>query len=175
MTVQKPNPVKGNFVVSALKVPLTRFLYGLVAFVVAVVMSVLSSLRHIRCGCSCSGKHIDAKEERAFLKPVHYKKMPQKLEAPYAVYPSLYLDASPAVRKRLDRLEEKVTLLSKSQESHIPREAFLDASLERVRSLETELAETRKTLRAVLEKQTELYNCLEQFKEMKWKRRMSCW
>lgn len=172
------NPVKGSSGVSALKEPISKVFSWLLAIVMAVFLGIWSGLHRIRHSrrCSCSGKYLSAKGEKTSFKPTHHnKETPPNLEPPYAFYPSVYFDASPAVRKRLDRLEERVTLLSKSQEPQRSKEAVLDASLERIRSLETELAETRKSLRAVLAKQTELHDCLEQFKDMKWKRKASCW
>jgi hypothetical protein len=62
----------------------------------------------------------------------------------YALSSALYVDASPALQKRLDRLEEKVTLLTKAQELNAPKEALMDISIQRIKSLEAEVVETRK-------------------------------
>lgn len=176
-TVRKLDLAKGGIKVSDLLLPFSKVFYGIMAIIIAIFLGITSTARHIFRACNCSGKHTTTKERKPFIKPVHYTEMPglADLEPHYAFYPSVYLDASPAVRKRLDRLEEKVTLLCKTQETHAPKESLRDASLVRIRSLEAELAETRKTLRAVLEKQTDLFNCLEHTKEQNWKRKASCW
>ncbi|XP_002981291.2 phosphatidylinositol/phosphatidylcholine transfer protein SFH8 [Selaginella moellendorffii] len=72
---------------------------------------------------------------------------------------------SPKLKKRMDKLEEKVTELSKSKQ---PPEEIPDAAAERIKTLEAEVAEARKALKAV---QEELYNCLEQLNEFRWLRR----
>eukprot|EP00250_Pteridium_aquilinum_P014362 c21939_g1_i3 orf=411-2249(-) len=182
VVAKKPSdPMKGNISVSGMMMPLGKVLYGLVAVVMAFFLSILSGLRAVFSGSNHTDNHSDnkqatVKEGKPYPQPIRYKDAPPNIEPQYAFYPSVYVDASPGIRKRLDRLEEKITLLSKTQEPQGSKEALLDASLERIRSLESELAETRKTLRAVLEKQTDLFNSLEHFKEQKWsKRKGSCW
>lgn len=158
--------------------PLCKALRTFLAMMVAFVLGIVAAMWHTgRRACSRSRKQPTIKERKPLVNPAYYKDMQgvASLEPQYAFIPSLYLDASPAVQRRLDRLEEKVNLLSKTRESHAPTEALLDASLQRVRFLEMELAETRKALRAVLEKQSELYSSLEHFKELNWKRKASCW
>lgn len=173
----KPNPVKESISVSGMMMPIRDVLCMLIAAVMAIFCGIMSGVGFLFRGSQQSGNNqaAPAKEGKAYLQQVRYKDVPSNTEPQYAFYPSVYVDASPGIRKRLDRLEEKITLLSKTQEPQGSKEALLDASLERIRSLECELAETRKTLRAVLEKQTDLFNSLEHFKEQKWKRKASCW
>lgn len=177
---KKPSDsIKGRISLSGVMMPIGKILCGLIAMVMAFFLTIVSGV----CSLFRGSNHNDnnqatVKEGKHYLHPIRYKDMPSKpsnIEPQYAFYPSVYVDASPGIRKRLDRLEEKITLLSKTQEPHGAKEALLDASLDRIRSLECELAETRKTLRAVLEKQTDLFNSLEHFKEQKWKRKGSCW
>eukprot|EP00250_Pteridium_aquilinum_P014871 c22250_g1_i2 orf=485-2308(+) len=159
-----------------LVLPMGKVLHAIVAVVMALALGIISVVCHFVRACSRRRKHSAMKEPKSFVKPVYYKEMPglANLEPPYA-FPAVYVDASPAVQRRLDRLEEKVNLLNKIQDAHTPAEALLDASLERIRFLETELAETRKALRALLEQQSELYDSLEHFKDQHWKRKTSCW
>lgn len=175
LTLKNSNPTKRNLGVAIWKASFCKVLYGLVAVLVAVALSFLAGFSHIRRRCSSSGKHIASEEKKLCLKQTSISGAHHdNLEAPYAFYPPVYLDASPAIQTRLDRLEEAVTLFSKAQELRAQKEAFLHASSERVRSLEMELAETRKDLRMVLEKQTQLYYCFKECKDMK-QRKKSCW
>lgn len=144
---------------------------GLVTFCGALLMGIWSFLTYFGRGysCNCSEKYGTRKGEKVFGKSSYGTTFNQ--EFPCTIYPSVYVDASPAnMRKRLDSLEERLTLLSKTQEPPEEKERLSIASIGRMKILETELAETRKTLRTVLEKQSELVNCLEQFKVKKLKR-----
>ncbi|KAH7288823.1 hypothetical protein KP509_31G045000 [Ceratopteris richardii] len=176
------DPVRGSLFlegarnISDVSVSAGKVIYMLFATVITFLMRLLSECRALSCHQSSDRKEaMSTKEAKTCVHPVRYKDMQSNIEHQYAFYPSVYVDASPGIRKRLDRLEEKITLLSKAQEPQSSKGALLDASLDRIRSLECELAETRKTLRAVLEKQTDLFNSLEHFKEQKWKRKGSCW
>ena len=73
------------------------------------------------------------------LKPVYdKKKIP---ESHYALYASESLNFS----KRLEFLEEQIDLFNKMREPYgTSKEAIIDESLHRIRSLEEQLAETRK-------------------------------
>lgn len=143
---------------------------GVLVSLFMCIWSLLTQFGH-GSSCNCEGKHPRKKEEKVFQKPFHYVSSTSNQEFPCAIYPSLYLDTSSAnVRKRLDRLEEKIDLLCKPQEPPVAKETLSSASVERMKTLEVELLETRKTLRIVLEKQNELYNSLEQFKAKKLKK-----
>ncbi|KAI5060410.1 hypothetical protein GOP47_0025192 [Adiantum capillus-veneris] len=169
---------KGNNKAYDMVMLVGRALRTIVALVIALVVGIVTATWHIvRRGWSYSRNQSTIKDQKPFVKPVYYKDAPglSTLEPQYAFIPSVYLDASPAVQRRLDRLEEKVNLLSKTRETNAPTDALLDASLQRVRFLESELAETQKALRAVLEQQSQLFNSLDHFKELKWKRKPSCW
>lgn len=93
----------------------------------------------------------------------------------YSFYPSVYLDTCPAIQSKLDRLEEMVTSLSKNQDRHAREGALLVTSLERMRSLEVQLADTRKDLKMLLERQTHLYNHLKAFRDRNQERKKGCW
>lgn len=168
---------KGSNKTFTTMLPMGKALHAIMAVVIALVLGIVSALCIIARVCSCRRKHSAIMEQKPFVKPAYHKEMPRVagLEPQYAFIPSVYLDASPAVQRRLERLEEKVNLLSKTQDMQTPTEALLETSLERVRFLETELVETRKALRAVLDQQSQLFVSLEHFKEQKWKRKASCW
>eukprot|EP00249_Psilotum_nudum_P012801 c23995_g2_i1 orf=750-2627(-) len=173
MTSVKASPLKRNKPVSNWRMILDKFFLYLVTIFMAIATAVVSVFN--RSGhhtCRCGHRTASQKEEKGFQKPIRHKNVLPSPEVPYAFYPSVYFDASPHVRKRLDRLEEKIVLLSKTREPLVPKE---DASVWRLKSLETELAETRKTLLSVLQKQSELYDCLKQSKVVKKTRRLSCW
>ncbi|MCO5598445.1 hypothetical protein L7F22_052540 [Adiantum nelumboides] len=170
------NLVKGSGSVSIIIWPIRDVLCALVTAFMAIFYCLVSGVGSLfRKNVQNGNRQTLPKDGKAYLQQARYKDTSTNIEPQYAFYPSVYVDASPGIRKRLDRLEEKITLLSKTQEPQGSKEALLDVSLERIRSLEGELAETRKTLRAVLEKQTDLFNSLEHFREQKWKRKGSCW
>jgi hypothetical protein len=85
--------------------------------------------------------------------------------------PTMDVETSIApITKRVTNLEaefSKFTLATKS--------STLDPSTERIKALEAELAETKKTMKAVLTKQEELYDVLEQMKECSMLKKMHCW
>eukprot|EP00250_Pteridium_aquilinum_P015527 c22632_g1_i1 orf=331-747(-) len=138
------------------------------------MLKLWRGIHRIKC-CRASGVHISSGDNRPCC-----RSMPDRgaqssgLESPYAFYPSVYLDTCPAIQSRLDKLEEVVTLLSK-QNLRASKEAFSAASLEQLRSLEMELAETRKDLQVVLERQTQLYYCLKDYKDKRQETTKSCW
>jgi len=88
-----------------------------------------------------------------------------------SVEPTMDVETSIApITKRVTNLEAKLskfTLATKSSTS--------DPSAERIKALEAELAETKKTMKAVLTKQEELYDVLEQMKECSMLKKMHCW
>ncbi|CAM6046806.1 unnamed protein product [Sphagnum compactum] len=75
---------------------------------------------------------------------------------------------------RLERLEMEINKLTGPLQEETERQE-LSMAADRIKSLETELAETKKTLRTVLSKQEELYNVLEQMKEFTWVKKLQWW
>ncbi|MCO5604784.1 hypothetical protein L7F22_058955 [Adiantum nelumboides] len=136
---------------------------GAVAILVSFLVSLWARLRCIKC---CRRSAHTAEPGRPFGKLLHdhdRRAHPVGLEPPYAVYPSKSLDTCPAIQSRLDKLEEVMTLLSKGQDLHAAKEAFITASLERLRTIEMELTETRKDLQLLLDRQTLLYHLLNEY------------
>lgn len=172
---QSPTLMPDNSNELAWKDSIRKVMYGAMAVLVAVMLSIWAGCRRIRCR-RASSKHITSEDKN----PCH-KLLPDcgahhiGPEPSYAFYPSLYLDTCPAIQSRLDKLEEVVTLLSKGQDLRAPQEAALAVSLERVRSLEMELAETRKDLQMLLERQTHLYYHLKDVKDRRQEKKKSCW
>ncbi|KAI5063456.1 hypothetical protein GOP47_0022003 [Adiantum capillus-veneris] len=75
------------------------------------------------------------------------------------------------VSERVAKLEEEIHKITTPEKSmHPPKEM----SPSRIKALESELAETKKALHAVLSNQNEIYECLENFKELKWEKK-NCW
>ncbi|KAJ7543944.1 hypothetical protein O6H91_09G059400 [Diphasiastrum complanatum] len=88
----------------------------------------------------------------------------------------LHDSASTRIVERVEKLEETLKVLIKPVEPLAPKENLPDPAAERIRSLEVELAETKKAMQAILAKQGELYDCLERLQELKWKKkRFHCW
>ncbi|MCO5555953.1 hypothetical protein L7F22_009497 [Adiantum nelumboides] len=169
---------KGNSKAFDMIMPVCKAARTSVTLMVALVVGIVAAVWHmVRRALSYSRSQSANNKQKPLVKPLYYKDAPgvASLEPHYAFIPSVYLDASPAVQRRLDKLEEKVNLLNKVREAHAPTAELLDASLQRVRFLEAELAETRRALRAVLEQQSQLFNSLDHFKETKCKRKASCW
>lgn len=75
------------------------------------------------------------------------------------------------VIERVATLEEEIHRIATPEKSLRPSK---ELSPTRIKALEEELAETKKTLRAVLSNQNEIYECLENFKELKWEKK-NCW
>ncbi|CAN6481704.1 unnamed protein product [Victoria cruziana] len=93
------------------------------------------------------------------------------LEAP-AVSASEYA----SVVKRLNDLEEKVVSASaKSSEVSFDKEELLDATVQRVSTLETEILEAKKALQEALQQQEELLAYIEKKKKKKNSRNPFCW
>ncbi|MCO5556397.1 hypothetical protein L7F22_009945 [Adiantum nelumboides] len=75
------------------------------------------------------------------------------------------------VSERVAKLEEEISRIANTEKSaQLPKEM----PPSRVKALEAELAETKKALHAVLSNQNEIFECLENFKELKWEKR-NCW
>eukprot|EP00249_Psilotum_nudum_P014641 c24934_g2_i1 orf=912-2771(-) len=161
---------------STMSITMSKIFFQLVT----ICMAIITVLRTLLCyfdyrhTCSSSNKLASYKEGKNFQKPVRHRVVPPK-QVPYALCSPLYFDASPTVRKRFEKLEEKVGLLNKPTELPTPKEPLADASEERMKALEVELAETRKALRALLKKQNQMYECIEQANERKYMRKASCW
>ncbi|KAH7290071.1 hypothetical protein KP509_30G030800 [Ceratopteris richardii] len=138
-------PVYGPITASDILLPFGKILYVILLAVTAFFASIICGMKELFSIISSSVKKEAAiTRAKAYPQAVHYKDKQSNKEPQYAFYPSVYVDASPGIRKRLDTLEEKITLLSKTEDSQSSQEALLEASLERIRSLECELAETRK-------------------------------
>lgn len=80
-----------------------------------------------------------------------------------------------AVNERVAKLEEVVHKIGKPLKMTPSMEEDIGTSPARFKALEAELAETKKTLHAVLSNQNEIYECLENFKELKWEKKTHCW
>ncbi|CAM6109709.1 unnamed protein product [Calypogeia fissa] len=80
-----------------------------------------------------------------------------------------------SITNRVEKLESEVDKLAKTTEPGPTKGPKSDPAAERIKSLEDELAETKKVLRSVLSKQEELYQLLEHMREMKWAKKMNCW
>ncbi|KAH7434561.1 hypothetical protein KP509_06G022900 [Ceratopteris richardii] len=155
-----------------------KFFLGIASIIMASILAIAKAFNCVGRGTlNYSRRFLAFNDKKSFNKPLGYKDFPgvKSLEHPYAFIPSVYLDASPALQRRLDRLEEKVNLLSKPPSSHSPKAALLEASLQRIRFLETELAETRKALRHVLDQQLDFQNSLQYSMNQQRMRRPSCW
>ncbi|KAJ7555558.1 hypothetical protein O6H91_05G044400 [Diphasiastrum complanatum] len=77
--------------------------------------------------------------------------------------------------ERVEKLEEKVNVLSKPVEHTLTKEDAIDPVKERIKLLEAELTETKQALQNVLTKQDELLECLERLQELKWEKKSWCW
>eukprot|EP00249_Psilotum_nudum_P014642 c24934_g2_i2 orf=699-2549(-) len=161
---------------SKISISVSKIFFHLVTICMTIITALRSFLRHFgfRHTCNCGHKRANYKDGKHCQKIGRHRDVPPK-HIPYALCPPVYFDASSTVRKRFEKLEEKVNLLSKPSEMPRPKESFADASAERMKALEAELAETRKALRAVLKKQNQLYECIEQANEKKSMRKASCW
>lgn len=84
-------------------------------------------------------------------------------------------EISSAVNERVAKLEEVVHKIGKPVKMTPSMEEGIGMSPARFKALEAELAETKKTLHAVLSNQSEIYECLENIKELKWEKKMHCW
>ncbi|KAH9553297.1 hypothetical protein CY35_08G000600 [Sphagnum magellanicum] len=73
---------------------------------------------------------------------------------------------------RVERLEVQLDKLASSKNLDTK---LVDPAVDRVNSLEAELAETKKTVSALLSKQEELNDALEQIKEYNWMKKVQCW
>ncbi|CAK9234199.1 unnamed protein product [Sphagnum jensenii] len=73
---------------------------------------------------------------------------------------------------RVERLEVQLDKLASSKNLD---SKSVDPAVERVNFLEAELAETKKTVSALLSKQEELNDVLEQIKEHNWMKKVQCW
>lgn len=84
-------------------------------------------------------------------------------------------ERTPMVTDRVAKLEEELHKIAKPLETLTSRGETVDVSPERIKTLEAELAETKKTLHAVLSNQNEIYEVLENFKDLKWEKKVHCW
>eukprot|EP00249_Psilotum_nudum_P012181 c23625_g2_i1 orf=821-1546(+) len=91
-----------------------------------------------------------------------------------SVDPENQLDSS-SITTQITTMEEKVSQLSEVLERHSIEREKSEPSAERIKRLESELAQTKKTIVALLSKQDELYQYLEDMKEEKWARKKHCW
>ena len=123
--------------------PLGKLFQGILAVFMVIFVNLASAVRSFPR--PSNNKNMGTKNLNTYSKPHQFQGIqPSNVDAQYPFYPSVYVDTSPGIRRRLDRLEEKITLLSKVQDPYSSKEALLDASLDRIRFLEAELAETRK-------------------------------
>jgi hypothetical protein len=140
--------------------PLGKLFQGIVAVIMVIFINLSSAVRAFpRIN---TNRNTVAKNQRDYPKPPSKCQgiQPSNDNGQYPLYPSVYVDTScgvrrrldsleelhtsSGVRRRLDSLEEKITRLSKIQDPYSSKEALPDASLDRIRVLESELAETRK-------------------------------
>jgi hypothetical protein len=128
-------PSKLPFLIISVKV----FICGFVALFVKFVLAVRNIPHNFRKYNTSNGQGQLVNQIRN-IGPANVPNLAHQ----YALSSALYVDASPALQKRLDRLEEKVTLLTKAQEVNAPKEALMDISIQRIKSLEAEVVETRK-------------------------------
>ncbi|XP_002975121.2 phosphatidylinositol/phosphatidylcholine transfer protein SFH3 [Selaginella moellendorffii] len=82
-------------------------------------------------------------------------------------------NVSVVLNSRVEDLEKKLTELSSLPLATLPPKQELAA--ERIKTLEADVAETKKTLGDVLVKQTELLEALERLKDLKWMKKVQCW
>ncbi|XP_039046746.1 phosphatidylinositol/phosphatidylcholine transfer protein SFH3-like [Hibiscus syriacus] len=72
-----------------------------------------------------------------------------------------------AMMKRMDELEEKVTVLIEKLATLSPEKEMLNAALSRVETLEEELSATKKALETAIDKQQELQTYIDKHKKKK--------
>ena len=112
----------------------------------AIFLSFMSVVRSIPLTVGkCSRRHM-SNEQGQLINQIEYRERGKMSNLPRqcTLSSSLYVDASPALQKRLDSLEEKVTLLAKTHELNASKESLMNISLQRIKSLEAEVVETRK-------------------------------
>eukprot|EP00250_Pteridium_aquilinum_P003639 c13946_g1_i1 orf=442-2367(-) len=93
---------------------------------------------------------------------------------PVEFHPCAY-GRSYEVSERVAKLEMEIHKIATPLKSTPSTEECVKLSPTRIKALEAELAETKKTLHAVLLNQNEIYQCLENVKELKWEKKMNCW
>ncbi|KAH7435860.1 hypothetical protein KP509_06G082100 [Ceratopteris richardii] len=147
---------------------------NVMAVLIAFMANIWARVRRIKCCDGIRHGSEQKKKSHRFCPDYEHGSHPVGLEPPYALYPSVYLDTCPAIKSRLDKLEEVVNRLSKGENSHSSSDAYIAASLERVRSLETELTETRKDLKLLLERQSQLHQHLE-YNFRRQEQNKGCW
>lgn len=148
---------------------------GVVAILVAFMVSLWARVQRNKCCCTSSHINEHRRPSRKSLRDCERGGHPVGLEPPYALYPSVYLESCPTFQSRLEKLEEVVSLLSKGQDLRAAKETFVTATLERVRSLQMELTETRKDLQLLLERQTQLHHLLKDYTVKRQERNRGCW
>eukprot|EP00249_Psilotum_nudum_P021595 c28166_g1_i3 orf=457-2055(-) len=82
---------------------------------------------------------------------------------------------TPTISMQLSSIEENVSKLTKILSSQSTNRAQLDASTERLKGLEIEVAEMKKILEALLLKQDDLFQYVENMKEVTWMKKIQCW
>ncbi|XP_020595887.1 phosphatidylinositol/phosphatidylcholine transfer protein SFH12-like isoform X2 [Phalaenopsis equestris] len=134
-------------------------LTGVMAFVMGVV-TVAKMSKNLR-------KKIMDEKDACYSNSVEKS---QSVEAK----PTVSLMEFSVVMKRLRELEEKVIVLSKKPEPS-PEEELLKSAVNRVATLEAELAATKKVLEETLSRQAEIFAYIEKKKKKKKRLNFLCW
>ncbi|XP_042401757.1 phosphatidylinositol/phosphatidylcholine transfer protein SFH12-like [Zingiber officinale] len=139
------------------------FSNGILSGAMAIVMGVFTMVR--------VGRNITRKIVNADIDSSSGKRHQRQLTAP-----TVSAVEYSCVLKRLDELEEKVTVLdNKPTEMPPEKEEILNSAVKRVDILEAELAATKKALEDALEKQKELLAYVEKRKKRKKMLNPFCW
>ncbi|XP_074587637.1 phosphatidylinositol/phosphatidylcholine transfer protein SFH12-like [Curcuma longa] len=135
--------------------------------VMAFVMGVVTLMRVGRPPASMKG--MDAADIASFSSSMIRRQMTQKPSAAAAdAVPSVSVVDFACALKRLGELEEKVSVLSMKPNEMAPeKEELLNATVQQVEALESELAKTKKALEEALAQQEEFTAYLEKKKKQK--------
>lgn len=160
-TAHKPYTTEGRALLgSAVCKPFTGAVNAIWSYFLSIFAYILHLFRFSGMKHTINHEN-DHLSDNSYTEPVEF--LPHACERSYEV------------TDRVAKLEMEVHKIVSPHKSTHSAEEGINLSPARIRALEAELAETKKTLHAVLSNQNEIYECLENIKELKWEKKMNCW